>query len=85
VNPKQTNKSRESFARVERRQNRPNSAFAVLILGAAIISGCAGPQGPPGPQGPAGPAGLARAYARWALGTGLVASQTRNFTAVSSP
>lgn len=48
--------------------------FAVVIF---MISGC---QGPPGPTG----AG-ARAYARWVFGTGLVASQTRNFTAVTIP
>jgi hypothetical protein len=58
---------------------------SALVLVLTTISGCTGPQGPAGPPGPPGPPGSSRAYARWALGSGLVASQTKNFTAVSSP
>ncbi|HEY7286550.1 MAG TPA: hypothetical protein VH497_13955 [Vicinamibacterales bacterium] len=63
-------------------------SWKMLVAVCIVVSGCSGPPGPQGPQGAAGPAGAAgsaRAYARWALGTGLVASQTLNFTAVSSP
>ena len=59
--------------------------WKMLAVGFLLISGCSGPPGPPGPQGPAGAAGSARAYARWVLGTGLVAAQTRNFTGVTTP
>jgi hypothetical protein len=55
---------------------------SALVLVLTTISGCTGPQGPAGPPGPPG---SARAYARWVLDSGLVASQTKNFTAVSSP
>jgi hypothetical protein len=57
---------------------------AVLFL-LTLSTACTGPQGSPGPAGPPGSAGSARAYARWALGSGLVAAQTKNFTSVSSP
>jgi len=63
------------------RKHQLFSLFALLLV-VTMTVGCAGPPGPPGPPGPAG---SARAYARWALGTGLVASQTLNFTAVTSP
>jgi len=52
---------------------------------ALLLSACAGPPGPPGPAGPQGAPASARAYARWALGTGLVAAQSRNFSSVTSP
>jgi len=68
--------------------------LTVLLAIAGGIGGCSGPQGPQGPagpqgqagpQGPQGPAGTARAYARWAIGTGMVAQQTVNFSAITSP
>lgn len=66
----------------------------MLLAMAGAIGGCTGPQGPEGPQGPQGqagptgpqgPAGTIRAYARWAIGIGLVADQTMNFLSVTNP
>lgn len=74
-----------------------NLALATLLAAIGILGGCTGQQGPQGaqgpqgpqgqagPQGPQGPVGSARAYARWAIGKGLVPEQTLNFTAVTSP
>ena len=79
MNPEDVETLSKSLAGNEHMRKCRYAAVVFLVLISAVISGCAGH------QGPAGPAGSARAYMRWALGTGMVAGQTRNFTSVSSP